>query len=188
MGSMGVSNTFHEHSVILSMVEVSCFSPLTYRPLNPRRYVHGSRVVCPPTLDHIRILDFNIQPSLPQGFSFRKGLEQLLCTSPTIVPGGSVFSRDVESSLPYLSSTFKMDPKCDSYMIDHERIIGLKVSLFDFQRPYLTLIDADGWIAERANRMFGCTDIMKCDPSYTTRNLHISWVCPIRNCVSGMEE
>ncbi|KAH6902609.1 hypothetical protein BKA70DRAFT_641092 [Coprinopsis sp. MPI-PUGE-AT-0042] len=92
------------------------------------RYVHGSRVVCPPTLDHIRILDFNIQWSLPQGFSFRPGLEQLLCTTPSVVPRGSVFSKDVESCLPYLSSTLKMDLKYDSYMIDHERIVGLKTA------------------------------------------------------------
>ncbi|KAH6903855.1 hypothetical protein BKA70DRAFT_1373735 [Coprinopsis sp. MPI-PUGE-AT-0042] len=116
------------------------------------RYVHGSRVVCPPTLDHIRILDFNIQWSLPQGFSFRPGLEQLLCTTPSVVPRGSVFSKDVESCLPYLSSTLKMDLKYDSYMIDHERIVGLKVSPSSSTRWQRLINKLDCRNAKRTNR------------------------------------
>ncbi|EAU81711.2 hypothetical protein CC1G_02727 [Coprinopsis cinerea okayama7 len=95
------------------------------------RYVHGQRVVLPTTDDGtIQVLDFNVQNSLPYGFTFKPGLQQSLCTTPAIIMGGDFFATDIESRLPYLLTTVEVpvQERCHAYLIDHERIIGLTVN------------------------------------------------------------
>ncbi|TFY60917.1 hypothetical protein EVJ58_g4844 [Rhodofomes roseus] len=99
------------------------------------RYVHGTRVVLPPFFttwpvleSTVCVLDFNVHPKriehtvLPEGSSNR----YQLVTDPSRVPAGTVFQEDVITSLPYSATTRSGKFQYSGFMIDDERIIGMK--------------------------------------------------------------
>lgn len=91
------------------------------------RYVQGQRVVCPSENGCVQVLDFNFHPSQLQQFIFQPEITQNVWTTPTIVAANDIFKSDVESKLPYFISRRRMTEDYDAYMIDQERILGLKV-------------------------------------------------------------
>jgi hypothetical protein len=107
---------------------------------NTFRYVQGQRVVCPSQDGCVQVLDFNFHPSQLQQFIFRRGTTQNVWTAPTILAANDIFKSDVKSTLPYFISRRRLTEDYDAYMIDQERILGLKVS-FRFYPPfYLTYL------------------------------------------------
>lgn len=105
------------------------------------RYVHGQRVILPPVLPSpdskesmMFVLDFHVLPKrlhdpahdLPRpehsyGWGHHVSLE------PSIVEAGPLFKRDVISTLPYSVSHRRGDLRYTGFMIDDQRIIGMKV-------------------------------------------------------------
>jgi hypothetical protein len=110
------------------------------------RYVHGTRVVCPvlqPTGEsRVEVLDFNVHASRaptaaeklaaaymgidtvrpPEGARFVCG--------PSVFAAEAVFANEVVTALPYYS--MPAPGQCEpyvGYMIDEQRLLGLKVRL-----------------------------------------------------------
>lgn len=132
---------FLEHSVNFQWLrcvrfpEVVCVSADAWR-----RYVHGSRVVLPPFVSAtwpllestLCVLDFNVHPKRADDpvplHDPAKGCQ--LITEPSRVPATTVFEEDVVTSLPYLASTRSGKFHYSGFMIDDERIIGMKVCIW----------------------------------------------------------
>ena len=100
------------------------------------RYVHGARVVTPPRQDpenttsmHVSVLDFNVHSKrandpvpMPSGEHYR------LIESEDVIEPGILFQERVVTRLPYAESTRAFSSDVYSgFMIDGERLIGLKV-------------------------------------------------------------
>jgi hypothetical protein len=110
------------------------------------RYVHGTRVVCPvlqPTGEsRVEVLDFNVHPSraptsAEKLAATRLGIDpeqppegaRLVC-EPSEFPAGTVFAKEVVTALPYYTvpAPVQREPYV-GYMIDEQRLLGLKVRL-----------------------------------------------------------
>lgn len=105
------------------------------------RYVHGSRVVLPPLprfapdIATLCIFDFNVHPSRindPAGpvispGSESPGVSYRLVSDPSEVEGGRVFLNNVVTCLPYAVSRREGTFNYSGFLIDDERIIGMKV-------------------------------------------------------------
>ncbi|KAI0251641.1 hypothetical protein BJV78DRAFT_415852 [Lactifluus subvellereus] len=111
------------------------------------RYVHGTRVVCPvlqPSGDsRVEVLDFNVHvtraPTAAEKLAATRlgiDLEQppegarLVC-EPSVFPAGEVFAKQVVTALPYYSVPAPgQREQYVGYMIDEQRLLGLKASPF----------------------------------------------------------
>ncbi len=90
------------------------------------RYVFGQKVVCPAIEDstELEVLDFNVHlskllPDTPVRTAF---------VGDSIVEDDEVFESPVHTNLPFYSLKRRMPKIYTGYMIDEQRIIGLKVS------------------------------------------------------------
>lgn len=116
------------------------------------RYVHGSRVVLPPFASQwperkstVCVLDFNVHPKrvddpVPLHCPEK---DSRLVTDPSRVPATTVFEDDVVTSLPYLASTRSENFHYSGFMIDDERIIGMKVRVESVLSAGLREVHAD---------------------------------------------
>jgi hypothetical protein len=113
------------------------------------RYVHGTRVVCPvlqPSGEsRVEVLDFNVHASraptaAEKLAATRLGIDpeqppegaRLVC-EPSVFPAGLVFAKEVVTSLPYYSVPAPgLHEPYVGYMIDEQRLLGLKVRRFAF--------------------------------------------------------
>jgi len=111
------------------------------------RYVHGTRVVCPvlqPTGEsRVEVLDFNVHasrgPTVGEKLAAaRMGIDaarppegsRFVC-EPSAFAADTVFANEVVTALPYYS--MPAPGQCESYvgyMIDEQRLLGLKASPF----------------------------------------------------------
>ncbi len=106
------------------------------------RYVHGPRFVkslhgrWPETGCRLQVLDFGVHPERAgdddSAFERRNAAEpDFPCEhryrARTSVISSSLFTKNVESSLPYREVTTKVSLPYSGFMIDDERIIGLQV-------------------------------------------------------------
>jgi hypothetical protein len=92
------------------------------------RYVHGQRVIAPARGDCLTIMDFS--------WSVLRDEDQRgVCTAANHTPSGNLFKTDIKTSLPYRQVTRRgvVDNDFSGFMIDDERIIGLKVGLLIHQ-------------------------------------------------------
>jgi hypothetical protein len=90
-------------------------------------YVQGQKVVCPQadnTEQNLQVLDFNVLPNYCQDPG---SVNKTICITPTHLPGDHIFKQDVITSLKYCVTTRKAFDNYSAYMIDEERVIGLKV-------------------------------------------------------------
>lgn len=126
-----VTRSFYLH--IVSSIDNSFIS----------RYVHGQRVVLPPIpfssypnpIYRICVLDFNVHPKRiddpcvvgrPCSFDL-EGFEVI--TEETVVHAGSIFENDVVSRLPYSIASRVGKFFYSGFLIDEERLIGMKVRI-----------------------------------------------------------
>lgn len=111
------------------------------------RYVHGTRVVCPvlqPSGEsRVEVLDLNVHAlraptAAEKGAALRLGIDleepaagsRLVC-EPSVFPAGGVFAKEVVTRLPYYSVPAPgQDESYVGYMIDEQRLLGLKASPF----------------------------------------------------------
>ncbi|KAL6306507.1 hypothetical protein BKA93DRAFT_729237 [Sparassis latifolia] len=104
------------------------------------RYVHGQRVVLPPFLPNgqnpicqLCVIDFNVHKKrINDPVDANQPAENLgqyivMCEA-TRVAAGDTFQADVVTYLPYSVTTRAGPYSYDGFMIDDERIIGVKVS------------------------------------------------------------
>ncbi|KAF9817917.1 hypothetical protein IEO21_03111 [Rhodonia placenta] len=110
------------------------------------RYVHGQRVALPPSLSTasviphctLQVLDFNVHPQRvddpvpirPVGGNIcpaggTTGSYQLV-TEPSKISSGLIFQNDVVTYLPYALLVRTGDFEYSGFMIDDERIVGMK--------------------------------------------------------------
>ncbi|EKM51060.1 uncharacterized protein PHACADRAFT_103833 [Phanerochaete carnosa HHB-10118-sp] len=105
------------------------------------RYVHGQRVILPPVLPTagadvtmMFVLDFNVHPRrrhdpardlpvVPQSHTH----DHYVSFAPSAVEGGTLFKSDVVTELPYTVSHRTGALRYTGFMIDDQRIIGMKV-------------------------------------------------------------
>ena len=87
------------------------------------RYVHGQRVICS-TPETIQVLDF-ARPTHPLS---PRASKTFLRSNPSRIPKESLFVQDVVTHLPYYVVNRAISQGFFAYMIDEERIIGLRVS------------------------------------------------------------
>ncbi|KAH9943580.1 hypothetical protein B0H21DRAFT_487066 [Amylocystis lapponica] len=101
------------------------------------RYAHGQRVVLPPLSispnppSTLYVLHFNIHPTrtddpVPTAESRRATWQYEVVTGPTTIPAGTVFRADVVTHLPYSMSSCSGLSDYSGFMIDDERILGMK--------------------------------------------------------------
>lgn len=93
-------------------------------------YVHGQRVVCPQARDAsiLQVLDFNVHPSQTSSFSILdKGTTRSTCIEPSTLPPNEIFQNQITTTLPYIVTARAVVEQYSAYMMDAERIIGLKV-------------------------------------------------------------
>jgi hypothetical protein len=94
--------------------------------------VQGQRVVCPQTLDMstrtLQVLDFNIYPSCTRQATSSLGAMRTIYTDPSRLPTDHIFKHQVVSTLPYSATTRAVFEHYSAFMIDEERVVGLKVS------------------------------------------------------------
>ncbi|KAF8809269.1 hypothetical protein BYT27DRAFT_7163161 [Phlegmacium glaucopus] len=94
-------------------------------PTNWLRYVHGQRVICS-TPDNIQVLDFARSKHVPS-----TGAHEMFSRSnPSCIPKSSqpIFVEDVVTHLPYYTVNRPISQRFFAYMIDEERIIGLRTT------------------------------------------------------------
>jgi hypothetical protein len=108
------------------------------------RYVHGTRVVCPvlqPSgFSRVEVLDMNVHalrtPTAAEKLAgSRLGIDvekppvgSRLVTEPSVFPAGGVFAKEVVTELPYYAVPAPgQDEGYVGYMIDEQRLLGLKV-------------------------------------------------------------
>ncbi|KAN0133523.1 hypothetical protein V8E53_008691 [Lactarius tabidus] len=111
------------------------------------RYVHGTRVVCPvlqPSgFSRVEVLDMNVHalrtPTAAEKLAgSRLGIDvekppvgSRLVTEPSVFPAGGVFAKEVVTELPYYAVPAPgQDEGYVGYMIDEQRLLGLKASPF----------------------------------------------------------
>lgn len=94
---------------------------------------------CPPIGHHhengpmLRVLEFNVHPKRindPTGMSLQCESPLVSYTikdGPSTVPRGRVFVHDIVTSLPYMESSRAGSFNYSGFLIDDERIIGMKV-------------------------------------------------------------
>ncbi|KAH9051375.1 hypothetical protein EDB83DRAFT_2226136 [Lactarius deliciosus] len=110
------------------------------------RYVHGTRVVCPvlqPSGEcRVEVLDFNVRASraptaaeklaaLQLGIDLTEPVEgsRLVC-EPSVFPTAGIFAKEVVTRLPYYSvPALGQHESYVGYMIDEQRLLGLKVRM-----------------------------------------------------------
>ena len=96
------------------------------------RYTCGQKVVCPavPGQRRVQVYDFNVHTSrlLAPNPSLYVVLED------SVIEAKDIFTRDVRTCLPYYSLTCQVPDQYSGFMIDEQRIIGLKVCASYFQR------------------------------------------------------
>ncbi|KAH8985237.1 hypothetical protein EDB86DRAFT_2959643 [Lactarius hatsudake] len=108
------------------------------------RYVHGTRVVCPVLQpsggSRVEVLDMNVHVSRAPtaaeklaasrlGIDLEKPVDgsRLVC-EPSVFPAGGVFAKEVVTRLPYYSVPAPgQGESYVGYMIDEQRLLGLKV-------------------------------------------------------------
>ena len=91
----------------------------------PSRYVHGHRVACTSAFANgVDVLNFSTSPDTTPVSLYHLTFKK---DNPTVVPHLNVFTKDVVTYLPYRLSTRPVDEDYYAYMIDEERLIGLKV-------------------------------------------------------------
>lgn len=66
-----------------------------------------------------------MHPSLPGAH------EMFLRSNPSCVPKDSIFTEDIVTHLPYYAVNRAINQRFFAYMIDEERIIGLRVSIIN---------------------------------------------------------
>lgn len=114
-------------------------------PLPFNRYVHGSRIVNPPShsawhlAEHtLTVIDFNVHPKRlddPVQITANPSEDEdadiryEVFSDSTRIPAENIFREDVVTSLPYSKSTRGGKFNYSGFMIDDERIVGMKVSL-----------------------------------------------------------
>ncbi|KAI0272083.1 hypothetical protein BGY98DRAFT_168578 [Russula aff. rugulosa BPL654] len=111
------------------------------------RYVHGTRVVCPVLQatgeSRVEVLDFNVHASraptaAEKLAATRMGIDtarppegaRFVC-EPSVFAAETVFANQVVTGLPYYS--MPAPGQCEpyvGYMIDEQRLLGLKLPLF----------------------------------------------------------
>lgn len=115
------------------------------------RYVHGTRVVCPvlqPSGEcRVEVLDFNVHASRVPTAAEKLAAARLgidadrptegarLVREPSVFSAEMVFAKEVATSLPYY--TVPAPGQCEpyvGYMIDEQRLLGLRVRLFGHGR------------------------------------------------------
>lgn len=140
-GIYGVPSTLGSYLTAFLRTGCGNFTFLPWLYLYPTqcltRYVHGQRVVCS-TSNTIQVLDFSrsIHPS-------SSAHEMFLRSNPSCVPKESIFVDDVITQLPYYTVNRTINQKFFAFMIDDERIIGLRASfIYDLNEFcfFLTLI------------------------------------------------
>ncbi|KAH9943589.1 hypothetical protein B0H21DRAFT_487283 [Amylocystis lapponica] len=112
-----------------------CLVRLDQRPWF--RYAHGQRVVLPPRSispnppSTLYVLHFNIHPTrtddpVPIAESRGATWQYEVVTGPTTIPAGTVFRANVVTHLPYSMSSCSGLSDYLGFMIDDERILGMK--------------------------------------------------------------
>lgn len=98
----------------------------------------------------ILLMDFNVYPNRPDHhvaeYPVPEGSNCLLVTHERRIEAGEVFQQPIVSKLPYLVSTRRgIDTLTDysGFMIDHERLIGTRVSVSLCDSSSLTM--RTGW-------------------------------------------
>lgn len=129
-GNHGVLNILGSYLIVFLQTGCGNFSFFIWLYLWPTqrcpRYVHGQRVICS-TQETIQVLDFSrpMHPSSPGAHKM-----MFLRSNPMRIPKESIFVDDVVTHLPYhVVSRATCRRFFFAYMIDEERIIGLRVSL-----------------------------------------------------------
>jgi hypothetical protein len=119
------------------------------------RYVHGTRVVCPvlqPSGEsRVEVLDMNVHalrtPTAAEklaasrlGIDVEKPPEgSRLVTEPSVFPAGGVFAKKVVTELPYYAVPAPGQGEAYvGYMIDEQRLLGLKVRVPRVDRGLVT--------------------------------------------------
>ncbi|KAF8221337.1 hypothetical protein L208DRAFT_1328446 [Tricholoma matsutake] len=101
-------------------------------PFTWLRYVQGQRVVCPQAPDTstrtLQVLDFNIYPSCSRQATSSLGTMRTVYTEPSRLPTDHIFQNEVISTLSYSATTRAVFEHYSAFMIDEERVVGLKVS------------------------------------------------------------
>jgi hypothetical protein len=103
-------------------------------------YAQGQRFVCPQegsTRNTLRILDFNVSPGDRQHAKSGVDVTRTICTTPTRLPRDNIFRREVVTNLTYCTTTRTIFDSYSAYMIDEDRIIGLKVRWKRFMPPLI---------------------------------------------------
>ena len=110
-----------------------------------RRYIHGARVIFPPMPESLAspnlcmlMMDFNVTPRRIDDpvdeYPVPDACEYHVVDKERTVAPGSVFESPVVSRLPYSLSTRSGDEgvleEYTGYMMDEERLIGMRVSGF----------------------------------------------------------
>ncbi|KAH8105215.1 hypothetical protein BXZ70DRAFT_904443 [Cristinia sonorae] len=106
------------------------------------RYVHGQRVVLPPlpvpnhpnVISRLCVLDFNVHPKRiddPCGATPGRhgGLTYEVFDEESFIPAGTIFENDVVSRLPYSVASKLGRFGYSGFLIDEERLIGMKLSM-----------------------------------------------------------
>lgn len=101
------------------------------------RYVHGQRVVLPPVWQHplsiLCVFDFNVHPKRIDDPVATTSNEDVhgkyeMVSRPSTVLAGDIFRQDVVTQLPYALSSRSGQFNYSGFMIDDERVVGMKVS------------------------------------------------------------
>ena len=99
--------------------------------------MHGQRVVLPPEYRQdscnlityrIRVYDFNVHPKRiddPCPTEFRQ--DYAVVSKESVIEGEEVFLRDVVSRLPYSQASKDGRYNYSGFLIDEERLVGMKV-------------------------------------------------------------
>ncbi|KZT07120.1 uncharacterized protein LAESUDRAFT_699525 [Laetiporus sulphureus 93-53] len=103
------------------------------------RYVHGARIILPPTRQAsgqlMQVLDFNVHsrrvndPAAVQDTPDNDLVYDLDEGSST-ARAGDIFQHDVVTSLPFSTTTRRVQGRHSGFMIDDERIVGTKSGFF----------------------------------------------------------
>jgi hypothetical protein len=146
-------------------------SPCARPDFDRTRYVHGTRVVCPVLQlsgeNRVEVLDFNVHASraptkAEKLAATRLGIDserlpegaRLVC-EPSVFPAGLVFAKEVVTSLPYYSVPAPgQSESYVGYMIDEQRLLGLKVRS---RKEQVLLVAHLIWIIIRLVRLLMAT-------------------------------
>ncbi|KAF9467524.1 hypothetical protein BDZ94DRAFT_961713 [Collybia nuda] len=97
------------------------------------RYVHGQRVVYPQetgnSMGTLQIMDFNMWPDVSKSTDSKT--VKTICTRPTTLNTAHIFQRRVVTHLPYRTIVREVPDNYSAFMIDEDKIIGLKAQGVD---------------------------------------------------------